>query len=81
MTSLATLPSQTPTDTSPPIAFDNSYARLPETFYQRVKPTRVDAPTLLHVNDVLARQLGIDPGFLKSPAGVDILSGRRTSLP
>ena len=68
-------PSQTPADTALPIPFDNSYARLPETFYQRVKPTTVDAPTLLRVNDGLARQLGIDPGFLKSPAGVDILSG------
>jgi uncharacterized protein YdiU (UPF0061 family) len=75
MTSVATLPSQNPANTATPIAFDNSYARLPETFYQRVKPTIVGAPTLLRVNDALARQLGIDPEFLKSSAGVDILSG------
>lgn len=58
-----------------PIAFDNSYARLPDGFYQRVRPAIVEAPTLMRVNDALALQLGIDPGFLKSPAGVDVLAG------
>jgi serine/tyrosine/threonine adenylyltransferase len=58
-----------------PIAFDNTYARLPETFYERVKPAKAAAPELLGVNDALARQLRIDPEFLKSPAGIGILSG------
>ena len=58
-----------------PIAFDNTYARLPETFYERVKPATAAAPKLLGVNDALARQLRIDPEFLKSPAGLGILSG------
>ena len=58
-----------------PIAFDNTYARLPETFYERVKPAKATAPQLLRVNDALARQLRIDPEFLKSPAGLGILSG------
>lgn len=75
MTSVVTLSSQKAADTAASIAFDNSYVRLPETFYQRVKPTIVDAPKLMRVNDALARQLGIDPAFLKSSAGVDILSG------
>ena len=75
MTSVATLSSQKAADAAALIAFDNSYARLPETFYQRVKPTIVGAPKLMRVNDALAHQLGTDPAFLKSPAGVDILSG------
>lgn len=75
MTSATTVSSQAVANRAAPIAFDNSYARLPETFYHRVKPTIVDAPRLMRVNDELARQLGIDPAFLKSSAGVDILSG------
>src|SRR3954471_14365307 len=58
-----------------PIPFDNTYARLPEDFYERVKATRAPAPKLLRVNDALARQLRIDPEFLKSPAGLAILAG------
>src|SRR5215207_576111 len=75
MSSLLSRSCQNPAETAGPIAFDNSYARLPETFYQRVKPTIVEAPKLMRVNDALARQLGIDPDFLKSAAGVDVLSG------
>src|SRR3954464_11615263 len=51
------------------------YARLPDTFYERVKPAKVAAPKLLRVNEALARQLRIDSEFLKSPAGVGVLSG------
>jgi uncharacterized protein YdiU (UPF0061 family) len=57
------------------ISFDNSYARLPEAFYQRVSPARVANPTLLRANDALARRLRIDPAFLRSPEGIAVLSG------
>jgi hypothetical protein len=33
----------------PPIPFDNSYARLPEAFYERVRPLGVAAPQLLRL--------------------------------
>ncbi|MBO6884905.1 MAG: YdiU family protein [Marivita sp.] len=42
------------------IPFDNSYAALPDTFYARVKPEPVKAPSLIAINDALARDLGID---------------------
>ena len=42
------------------IPFDNSYATLPDTFYARVKPEPVKAPSLIAINDGLARDLGID---------------------
>mgnify|MGYP000395025962 CR=1 FL=1 len=50
------------------IAFDNSYARLPDALYTRVAPTPVKAPHLLAYNDALAaEQLGeatkITPNF------------------
>jgi uncharacterized protein YdiU (UPF0061 family) len=58
-----------------PIAFDNSYARLPERFYAAAAPTPVVAPRLLRLNAPLAMQLGLDPDWLKGPEGVAMLSG------
>ena len=57
--------------------FDNSYAKLPERFYARLNPTPVGAPTLIKINQQLARHLGLDPDFLASPDGVEILAGNR----
>ena len=57
-------------------AFDNSYARLPERFFARVNPSGQGAPSLVKVNDMLARDLGVDPGWLGSDAGLEVLSGR-----
>lgn len=58
-----------------PIAFDNSYARLPERFYATVAPTTVRAPRLIRLNDPLAAELGLDPTWLSGPEGVAMLSG------
>jgi uncharacterized protein YdiU (UPF0061 family) len=41
------------------IPFDNSYARLPETFFERLGPTPVKAPDLVAFNQPLADLLGI----------------------
>jgi uncharacterized protein YdiU (UPF0061 family) len=57
--------------------FDNSYARLPEHFYARVNPTPVRDPALIKINRPLARHLGLDPDFLASPGGVEIIAGNR----
>jgi len=57
------------------IAFDNSYARLPERFYARVSPAKVREPRIVKVNHALAEQLGLDPAELDSPAGAQILAG------
>ncbi len=58
-----------------PIAFDNSYARLPERFYARIAPTAVPAPQLIRLNNPLASELGLDPAWLTSVEGVAMLSG------
>lgn len=42
------------------VPFDNSYARLPSTFYSRLNPTPVNTPTLLAYNSELGALLGID---------------------
>ena len=47
--------------------FDNSYARdLDEGFHVRWQPAAVAAPRLLHFNDMLARDLGLDEGGLQA---------------
>jgi uncharacterized protein YdiU (UPF0061 family) len=56
-------------------AFDNSYARLPARFYTRLAPTPVASPSLIRVNDDLARLLGADPGALRGEAGLAIFAG------
>lgn len=38
----------------------SDFAALPDTFYARVKPEPVKAPSLIAINDALARDLGID---------------------
>ena len=59
------------------LAFDNSYARLPDRFFARLPPTPVAAPRLVRLNEDLARHLGLDPRKLATPEGVEILAGNR----
>jgi len=56
-------------------AFDNTYTRLPQRFYERVKPTSVRAPRVVKVNRPLARLLGVSAEELESAAGAELLSG------
>ncbi len=44
------------------IPFDNSFARLPNTFYARQAPVPVRAPRLIAFNDALAQILRVTPG-------------------
>ncbi len=60
---------------NPPV-FDNSYARLPERLFHRQGAEAVPDATLIRVNEPLCAQLGIDAQWLRSPAGLDMLSGR-----
>nr|WP_022707638.1 YdiU family protein [Paracoccus zeaxanthinifaciens] len=56
------------------IHFDNSYARLPQGFFARTRPTPVSSPRLLVLNETLAERLGLDPAHLASD-GVEMLAG------
>ena len=58
-------------------AFDNSYARLPDQFFARLRPTPVAEPHLVRLNKKLAWHLRLDPGKLAAPEGVEILAGNR----
>lgn len=59
------------------LAFDNSYARLPEHFFERVIPAPVAAPRLVRINRKLAFELGLDPDWLAGSDGLAMLSGNR----
>ncbi len=56
---------------------DNSYARLPKSFYTSLNPIPVCAPKLIILNDSLATFLGLDAEVLQSKDGLDILAGNR----
>ena len=60
---------------SPALRFDNSYSRLPDTFFSRVEPARVPEPRLIRVNEPLAELLGIDLEWLRSEAAARTFSG------
>ena len=55
--------------------FDNTYAQLPERFYERLSPTPFAAPVPVQANRALARQLRIAPEALVSEEGVAVLAG------
>ena len=58
------------TATAPPnaslFAFDNSYVRDLGGYYVACGPAQAPSPTLLRFNEVLARELGLDPEDRKS---------------
>ncbi len=56
-------------------SFDNSYARLPARFYSHQTPDSVLNPASIRVNEVLAKNLGINPTWLASQEGVNFTSG------
>ncbi len=58
-----------------PVAFDNSYARLPERFFVPTSPTPVPQPRLVRLNRALAEELGLDASWLASTEGVSVLAG------
>ena len=55
--------------------FDNSYARLPEVLYSRVKPMAVERPALAVFNEELAKDLGLDAERLMGGEGAEIFAG------
>jgi uncharacterized protein YdiU (UPF0061 family) len=57
------------------VAFDNTYARLPDRFYARVAPTKVGEPRVVKVNGPLAALLGADAEQLSTSAGASLLVG------
>lgn len=59
------------------ITFNNSYAALPEQFYSKQLADPAPDPQLIIANADLAVELGINPEFLKSDAGLAMVSGHK----
>ncbi|GAB6181301.1 YdiU family protein [Desulfotomaculum defluvii] len=57
--------------------FDNSYARLPNTFFTNLNPTPVSSPELIILNYPLAKSLGLNDQALQSNNGVAVLAGNQ----
>ncbi|HEK9102093.1 TPA: YdiU family protein [Bacillus pseudomycoides] len=55
--------------------FDNSYARLPESFFTKTSPTPVRSPKLIILNDSLATSLGLNVEALQSEESVAVFAG------
>ena len=55
--------------------FDNSYSRLPETFFSKVNPAPVQAPKVAIYNVALAKSLGLQSDLLQSKQGIEELAG------
>lgn len=56
---------------------DNSYARLPKSFFTRQNPTPVPSPKLIIFNDSLATSLGLNFLALKSDDGTEVFAGNK----
>lgn len=59
------------------LPFQNTYARLPERFYERISPTPVRNPSLLYWNQPLAEKLGIEVSSANSQELALVFSGNR----
>ncbi len=54
---------------------DNSYARLPKTFFTKLDPNPVSSPKLVILNEALAQTMGLDAQALRSEDSVDVFAG------
>ena len=57
--------------------FDNSYARLPQSFFTSLNPTPVATPQPVIINIPLAEPLGLDIRELENDEGIAVLAGNR----
>lgn len=58
-----------------PLLFDNSYARLPAVFFERIEPTPVRQPSWLAINGPLAEMLGLTPEEMASDELLRAMAG------
>jgi serine/tyrosine/threonine adenylyltransferase len=56
---------------------ENSYARLPETFFTRLNPTPVSSPDIIVLNKSIAESLGLNTNKLQSKEGTAIFAGNK----
>ena len=54
---------------------EETYTTLPQKFYSKVESSPVSEPELIILNELLAKELGLNPKGLRIKEGIDILSG------
>ncbi len=59
------------------LTFDNTYSRLPDTFFQRVQPEPFENPWLVHFNEAAGNLLDLDPAEAQRPHFLDFVTGRK----
>jgi uncharacterized protein YdiU (UPF0061 family) len=59
------------------LSFNNTYARLPDVFYERVRPTPFPNPFIVSANPWAVELLNLDPGELKRPEFAEYFSGAK----
>jgi serine/tyrosine/threonine adenylyltransferase len=57
--------------------FDNTYARLPEKFYERIHPIAVLAPKLVQLNQALAHDLNLNVAHISQDQLAELFSGNK----
>lgn len=57
---------------------DNSYAKLPGTFYSKLEPNSVQSPALIKLNSTLAESLGLREEALQSQEALEVFAGNQT---
>jgi len=60
------------------LTFDNTYARLPDGFFERVTPMPFDTPHLVSFNPGAANLIDLDPDEAKTPEFAEYACGKRT---
>ncbi len=60
-----------------PFGFDNTFARTMAGFHVPTQPVPVAQPSLLYLNQPLARELGLDPQALSGADGAALFAGNR----
>ncbi|MFI8575539.1 YdiU family protein [Rossellomorea aquimaris] len=56
---------------------ENSYARLPDSFFTKQDPTPVSKPALIVINDAVAESLGLNLEQLHSEDGTEVFAGNQ----
>ncbi|MEH7301249.1 protein adenylyltransferase SelO [Neobacillus drentensis] len=57
--------------------FDNSYTKLPDSFFKSTNPTPVNSPQLVILNGTLAKSLGLNVQALQGEEGIDVFAGNK----
>ena len=62
---------------APAFAWRNGFADLGSAFFTELQPTHLPSPSLAGLNLQLAREMGLDPEWLASADGIEVLTGNR----